>query len=205
MKPQALLLLCTVLAGSMSAQGAATFLQTHCLDCHSPGQVRGEVPMIDGQHAGYLRHQLQRFRDRHRQAFPMSALSAGMNEAGIDALVADLSKRPWPVDQVPVAKEAVARGRRRAAQLSCDSCHGKDFEGGGDVPRIAGQQPGYLARQIAAFGVGHRWHPPTGSGAPMHVVEPAEARDIAAYLHALGGNRSKPDSAPARGHADPAH
>ena len=104
-------------------------------------------------------------------------------EAAIGALVAELAKRKWPVDQVPVAADAVERGRRRAAELACESCHGEDFMGAGDVPRTAGQQPGYLARQIAAFGVGHRWHPPTGTGARMHVLEASEARDIAAYLH----------------------
>ena len=183
MKTLALLLLCIGLTLPAIAVGAAPDLERQCLDCHRPGQVRGEIPMIEGQQPGYLRHQLQRFRDRHRLSFPMSALAAGFDEAAIGALVAELSKRKWPVDQVPVAADAVERGRRRAAELACESCHGEDFMGAGDVPRTAGQQPGYLARQIAAFGVGHRWHPPTGTGARMHVLEASEARDIAAYLH----------------------
>ena len=175
-----------VLATPASLFAAAPDLDTQCLDCHRPGQVRGEVPLIEGQQADYLRHQLQRFRDRHRLAFPMSGLAAGLDDAAIDALVKALSARPWPVDRVPVSREAVERGRRRAGELACDSCHGEDFRGAGDIPRTAGQQPGYLARQIAAFGVGHRWHPPTGTGTRMHVLEASEARDIAAFLHALG-------------------
>lgn len=175
-----------LLAGLATTLPAAAADLDGCLECHRPGQIRGEVPLIEGQHRAYLVHQLQRFRDRHRLAFPMSGVAAGMDEQVIRELASALAERPWRKDAIPMAPDAVQRGRKRAAQLACDSCHGERFLGTGDVPRTAGQQPGYLARQIMAFGRGHRYHPPTGIGSRMQTLEGEEARDIAAYLHSIG-------------------
>jgi cytochrome c553 len=34
---------------------------------------------------------------------------------------------------------------------ACITCHGEKAEGGGVIPRLAGQQRGYLERQLTAF------------------------------------------------------
>ena len=38
--------------------------------------------------------------------------------------------------------------------ISCAICHGDSLEGLGDVPRIAGLHPAYVARQLYAFQTG---------------------------------------------------
>ncbi len=56
---------------------------------------------------------------------------------------------------VPVG--AVAKGRRLAAELGCESCHGAGLRGGDDgTPAIAGRSPSYLARQLYDFQQGAR-------------------------------------------------
>ena len=161
-----------------------------CLDCHRPGQARGEVPVIEGQQRDYLRNQLTRFRERHRDSFPMSALSAGLDAATVERLAAELAARPWQSPRVAVAAEHVARGAGRTQDLACAECHGERFLGAGDIPRLAGQQPGYLGRQLQGFGEGDRFHPPTGIGTRMYALEPDDARNIAAFLHSLGETTS---------------
>lgn len=168
------------------ARGAGLDLETVCLDCHRVEQPRGEVPVIEGQQRNYLVHQLERFRDRHREGFPMSGLASGLDDVAIEARASELSARRWRSAKVDVDSDAVERGAARAASLDCAGCHGERFLGAGDVPRIAGQQPGYLARQIRSFGKGHRYHPPTGVGTRMYVLSAQEAEDIAAFLNALG-------------------
>jgi len=56
---------------------------------------------------------------------------------------------------VPVG--AVAKGRRMAANLGCEGCHGAGLRGGIDeTPAIAGRSPSYLARQLYDFQQGAR-------------------------------------------------
>jgi len=153
-----------------------------CLDCHQPRQTRGEVPLIEGQEQDYLRNQLRRFRDRHRDGFPMGGVAAGLDDVSLEALSAVLAARPWRDSETGGGDGSAERGAERVAQLACASCHGEAFLGAGDIPRLAGQQAGYLQRQIEAFAQLERHHPPSGIGARMVVLEGTDAMDIAAYL-----------------------
>jgi cytochrome c553 len=179
------LLLAAVVATACVAPAAAIDLQAACLDCHRPGQR--EVPLIEGQHRDYLHNQLSRFRDRHRDVPPMVGITMTFDDARIDALADAVSGRAWQSAPVPTVSDAVQRGRARVVELACTSCHGEEFMGSGDIPRLAGQKPGYLRRQLEAFGE-HRYHPPTGVGSRIQSLERQEAADIAEFLHAAGGD-----------------
>ena len=159
-------------------------VETACLDCHRPQQDRGAVPVIEGQHADYLRAQLQRFQQRHREGFPMNALSAGLDAPSLAAMADALAARPWRAASSAPQPRAEA-GRAQLEAFDCASCHGSDFLGGGRIPRIAGQQAAYLQRQIAAFGEAERHHPPVGGGARMYGITPDAAEAIAAALAEL--------------------
>jgi cytochrome c553 len=63
------------------------------------------------------------------------------------------------VDYVPVG--SLAKGRtvamgNKGAMRTCGSCHGDDFRGHEDAPRIAGRSAYYLIRQLADMKAGHR-------------------------------------------------
>ena len=55
--------------------------------------------------------------------------------------------------------KTIALGAASAKELSCANCHSEDYRGGKDIPRLAGQVPNYLERQIAEFKRGVRTHP----------------------------------------------
>lgn len=114
----------------------------------------------------------------------MNALSAGLNEAQIEALAQDLSARAWHSAEPPEGIDIQA-GRERLDALDCAGCHGAEFRGGGAIPRIAGQQPAYLERQILGFGDSQRHHPPVGGGVRMYSIDAEEAAAIAQALAAL--------------------
>ncbi len=160
-------------------------LESHCLDCHRPTQMRGEVPLIEGQQGDYLRRQLADFRDLHRHGFPMTGLAAGMDNEAIMAIVDALAARPWRRSARPVSRKAAERGRKQSSDLECVSCHGESFLGSGSMPRLAGQQPGYLRRQIRAFADGERQHPLSEVDARIYILDDEQVRDIAAFLHSL--------------------
>ncbi len=175
-----------LLAAAIAPQAAAADELRDCMACHAPDNRQGEVPVIEGQHAEYLKAQLQRFRDRHRQAFPMDALARGLDDAAIERIADALSQRPWRSADASPPADAVAAGERLIEHFQCTACHGDAMRGGDVIPRVAGQQPGYLARQIHAFVEHGRYHPPTGTGARMYSIDADEAAAIGAALHAMG-------------------
>lgn len=179
----ALLCLCG-LPGLICAQDAFE-LEPLCLQCHRAEGATAVTPHIEGQHAEYLAVQLQRFAERHREGFPMTALSEGLDSAAIARISADLAARPWPKPQTLGSAEQAGFGREQLAALDCAACHGADYRGAGSLPRIAGQRQAYLARQIAGFGQGDRHHPPVGGGMRMYRLQEAEIEALAAALAAL--------------------
>lgn len=156
-----------------------------CLACHNAQNTRGSLPMLEGQNARYLDRQLHAFAERHRQAFPMNAIAAELSRTDAERLAAYLGGRPWRDFPARLRAREVARGRAIAERYACANCHGTEFLGTDLIPRLAGQNPAYLARQLAAFGRNDRYHPPTGIGARMYTLEAGEAEALAAWLNSL--------------------
>jgi cytochrome c553 len=159
-------------------------LEAHCLDCHRGGGTTGyQAPVIEGQQHAYLARQLTRFRERHRDNFPMSAVSAGMDDAALDAIATELARRDWPSSRQPPATVArIERGAAVPAAATCSRCHGRDLRGMVDAPRLVGQHRGYLQRQLRAMLAGEREHPrPLDHEPTLHAEE---VDDLAAWLHA---------------------
>ncbi len=83
-----------------------------------------------------------------------------------------------------------ARGQAKAA--ACAGCHGADGNGGADPtwPRLAGQDPDYIAKQLIDFKSGARKDPiMAGMAAPLSAQD---AKDIGAYY---AGLKAKPGAA----------
>jgi cytochrome c553 len=165
-------------AAGASVDGAAIEAAARdCRGCHVLDHPMGSPPIIDGQHAGFLAAQLRAFRDRHRDAFPMGMLSEGLGEDQILALSALLATQPWPAVDHALSAAAIDAGKTVATEAACSVCHGQSWRGGGDVPRVAGQVPSYLARQLRAMTAGRRAHPPM-------TLDASEVNAVAAFLAA---------------------
>ncbi len=93
----------------------------------------------------------------------------------------------------PLASGDPAAGREKSS--SCLACHGALGDSDNDAwPDLAGQSPGYLARQLRAFREGRR-HDPWMS----QMAEPLSDQDIAdlaAWFGSLPGLRPGPAQAP---------
>ena len=82
---------------------------------------------------------------------------------------------------------SIARGAGIAAlggasAPACESCHGADLQGIGNIPPLAGRSPSYIVRELILFQSGGRTNP---GAAPMrleasHLTVP-EMIDVAAY------------------------
>lgn len=81
---------------------------------------------------------------------------------------------------------SIAKGEQLAADGKCTTCHGATLKGKGEVPRLAGLQPLYVARQLFDFRFGSRG----GESAAAMKSAAAKLSDddiiaLSAYLGAL--------------------
>jgi cytochrome c553 len=134
-----------------------------CSSCHGPGghSISSTFPRLAGQQKDYIVAQLQAFRD-HTRADPhaktyMWGMAARLSNPTIEAIAAYYASQP-PAAGEPAASPAVTAGKKiftagipAQGVPACMTCHGDKAQGNGPIPRLAGQHPAYLARQLEAF------------------------------------------------------
>ncbi|CCE22811.1 c-type cytochrome [Methylotuvimicrobium alcaliphilum] len=152
-----------------------------CTNCHGLNgiSVDAQFPVLAGQRPEYIVKQLKAFKSGSRQGPIMKNMAQGLSDEDMTDLAAyfsSLQPRTAVVD--PKLAEL---GEKQSAM--CLGCHGKGAEGRMQFPRLAGQHPDYLAKQLKAFKSGTR------KGSPMNAIaknlseEDIEA--LAAYLGSL--------------------
>lgn len=163
-----------------------------CANCHGPhgDSISPAFPRLAGQNAAYIEAQLKSFKDQTRgdayaQAY-MWGMVAQLDEDTMKRLAAYYAaEKPNPGR--PAEAALMARGRPifdngvpAVGIPPCASCHGADARGKDAIPRLAGQHPEYLVKQLVAFKSMQRGNAPV-----MHVVTDKmtleQMRAIAAY------------------------
>ncbi len=170
-------------AGALAAEPPAA--AAPCIECHAAAANRTSLPQLEGQNQDYLRMSLTQFRASHRKAFPMNSIAADLADADIEALSAWFAKQPWGGEKPTPDPERIAAGAVLVQRFECAACHGEAFAGTEVIPRTAGQNPIYLARQLRGFASGERYHPPTGTGARMFRLDETEIDALAHFLSQL--------------------
>jgi cytochrome c553 len=184
-----------VAAGSVAAQASspppAQFAT--CAPCHGAGGVSTmtETPSLAGQHSFYAITQLFLFRAGRRANPAMTAMAKEMSDAELRAysdLIATLPAAA-PAASSPADPARMARGAALAQRHRCNSCHGDDYAGEKQVPRLAGQREDYLAKTLAEFKAGTRVGYTSAMNETLAGVAAAELPDLAYYLANAGAKR----------------
>lgn len=180
-----------MLAGTVAAQpvGSAGFAErfaSNCAACHGAQGVSTLTltPSLAGQHSFYAATQLFLFREGRRDNPLMSAIAKGMSNddlRGFSDLIGTLAPAPSATTGVPSAA-IQARGAALVAKLHCAGCHGADFAGAQQVPRLAGQREDYLALALKGFRAASRVGYTPAMSEALAGVTPAELDDLAHYL-----------------------
>jgi len=181
-------------ASSSSAAGVANpaayaeRFRTECAACHG-ANGRSDLPgtpVLAGQHSFYAITQLFLFREGRRDNPAMTAVAKGFSDAdmrGFADYIGTLPPVPAPAASAPPDAAKMKQGQALAQQYKCVFCHGADFAGGQQVPRIGGQREDYMRDTLHGFRSGKR---PGYSMAMVEAVShipPAEL-DLLAYYAA---------------------
>ncbi len=145
-------------AGDDLATGAKLAAK-HCASCHglSGQSASGEFPNLAGQNQKYLAKQLRDFASGQRDSSVMDMKAAILSECSIRAVsLYYQSQKPKTVAaKDPVLAGAGAfvyeRGNPYTGLPACVSCHGTGGRSQAELPRLAGQNPLYLERQLKKF------------------------------------------------------
>ena len=179
-----------VWAAPWSGEAAAETLQERlqvCGSCHGEtGSSKMEnVPSLAGQPALFLTNQLILMREKLRRVEAMEPFVKGLKDDEIVALAEHYARlTPEPGDEV-VDQAAVARGAGLAERLRCVSCHGAQFEGYQQIPRLIPQRLDYLVKSLTEYRDGKRYGIDTSMNGVMYQVSDRDIRALAHYLGSL--------------------
>jgi cytochrome c553 len=190
----AFLIAAAVLAAAVSApagaqdaaRGEALAAERNCAACHGPNGVSPVplMPSLAGQQAVFLVTQLVMFREGLRPVPAMAEPARGLSDAQIEdlaAFYASLPSAPKP-DRGPVNAALVERGARVSAARNCNACHGADYAGRDNVPRINHQREDFLVHTLAEYRDNLRVGMDTQMNGLMYGVTNDEIRALAHYL-----------------------
>jgi cytochrome c553 len=159
-----------------------------CAACHGPNG-RSDMPgtpALAGQHSFYAVTQLFLFREGRRSNEAMTAVAKQLTDAdlrGFSDFIGTLPPVPAPPPATPPDAARMKKGAELATQHKCVFCHGADFAGGQQVPRIAGQREDYLQASLQGFKSGKRPGYTMAMVGAVAEVTPEEL-DILAYYAA---------------------
>jgi cytochrome c553 len=135
-------------------QDAATEkLAQTCAACHGPdgNSPNPAFPVLAGQSWRYTYIQLRDFKEGRRTDPVMSQMAANLSREEMIALGNYFAaKKPQAVDFKPDGKRIEA-GRKISDAVLCPMCHLGEFKGQNEIPRVAGQWPQYVTKQLQDF------------------------------------------------------
>lgn len=156
-----------------------------CTGCHGEEgiPIEAEYPIIAGQQFFYTYTQLKDYEAKRREHEVMSEIAAQFTRDQMKEIAQYMSELPWPEIEA-----ATQEGDERLAEQGvtggqCSACHGK-WEGDSRIPRLAGQQPDYLAKTMLDFKHDVRMNAPD-KNSTMKQLGDETITALARYLAAL--------------------
>ncbi len=152
-----------------------------CVNCHGVegNSQNAPFPILAGQKPAYLVNQLRAFREGTRKNGMMNHITARLSNQEINNIAAYFAslKSQGAGGDATLAK----KGESKAAL--CFGCHGYGAKGMGVTPKLAGQHPAYLKKQLYAFKEGKRQNAPMRGIASM--LSDDDINAVAEYMGLL--------------------
>jgi len=184
----------TLLGHSAMAQtDILPLVRAQCAVCHGERgeSAHPEFPQLAGQHAVYLRKQLQDFQSGARSHEAMNSIARSLSAAQVQQLADHFARQlaqPQAADDellVQLGRYIYERGNLYNQVPACKSCHSSTGVGNERMPRLAGQHPRYIETQLRRFQSRQRHN---DSGAMAFVTQglsELELRGVSAYVATL--------------------
>ena len=160
-----------MLAGSVATTAMAQTTGTESIEdkaaicgaCHGADGIPAskEIPIIWGQHAGYIFLNLRDIQTGTRKNEQMEPILKMLSRGDMLALGEYFAQKPWPdLGQPRAPAEVATRAAVVATSGQCTQCHLGGYLGDSTNPRLAGQNVEYLRKTMRDFRNGTRGNNP---------------------------------------------
>jgi cytochrome c553 len=141
--------------------------------------------VLAGQSWRYTYIQLRDFKEGRRTDPVMSPLAANLTREEMMALGNYFAaKKPVPVDFKPEAGRVDA-GRKVSDAALCPMCHLGEFKGQNEIPRVAGQWPRYVTKQLQDFKARRRTNDAGNMTSVSRGLSDDDIENLAHYIASL--------------------
>src|SRR5215831_5683322 len=124
-----------------------------CAACHGEGgnSLDPQYPILAGQSWRYIYIELKDFKEGRRSDPHVSPMVASLSQEDMVALGNYFAAQKQKPIQFSVDAAKVEAGRKTADTVLCPMCHLGGFVGQNEIPRVAGQWPQYIKKQLEDF------------------------------------------------------
>ena len=158
-----------------------------CAACHGAdgNPAVAQFPVLAGQTARYLYLQLRDFKEGRRSDPSMQPAVAKLSRQDmLDLSGYFAAQKPKAIAFRPDAAR-VARGKKKADEVLCTMCHLGGFSGQNEIPRVAGQHPEYVVKQLKAFKARTRANDAGSMTSVAQTITEQDIEDLAHYISSL--------------------
>jgi cytochrome c553 len=155
-----------------------------CTACHGPdgNSQNPDYPILAGQTWRYTYIQLKDFQEGRRSDPQMSPMAAGLSRDDMVALGNFFAAQK----QLPIKFQAdsarVEAGRKTSDAVLCPMCHLGGFVGQNEVPRVAGQWPKYVKKQLEDFKARRRTNDAGNMTSVAGTLSDADIENLSQYI-----------------------
>ena len=158
-----------------------------CAACHGAdgNAAIPQFPVLAGQTARYLYLQLKDFKEGRRSEPAMAPMVAKLSTQDmLDLAEYFAAQKPKPIAFKADAAR-VARGKKKAEEVLCTMCHLGGLSGQNEIPRVAGQHPEYVIKQLKAFKARTRTNDAGNMTSVAQTITEQDIEDLAHYISSL--------------------
>ena len=170
-----------------------------CFACHGPdgNSQNPDYPILAGQSWRYIYIELKDFKEGRRTDPQMTPMVANLSR---DDMI-DLGNFFAAQKQLPIKFTAdpakVEAGRKTSDAVLCPMCHLGGFVGQNEIPRVAGQYPQYIKKQLEDFKAKRRTNDAGNmTSVAAHVVRCRHRESLAVHRQSV---LTRPDQIAASG------
>ena len=170
---------------SDAATDAATRAKAEmCFACHGPegNSTNPMYPILAGQSWRYIYIELKDFKEGRRSDPQMSPMAAPLSRDDMIALGNYFAaQKPAPIKFTPDPAK-VAAGKKTSDAVLCPMCHLGGFVGQNEIPRVAGQWPEYVKKQLSDFRARRRTNDAGNMTSVASTLSDADIENLSHYI-----------------------
>ena len=178
-----------VMAGLACAQDDAAVrkLAEPCFACHGPNgnSQNPDYPVLAGQSWRYTYIELKDYKEGRRNDPVMTAIAAGLSRDDMIALGNFFAaQKPLPI-AFKADSARVEAGRKISDAVLCPMCHLGGFIGQNEIPKVAGQYPQYVKKQLQDFKAKRRTNDAGNMTSVSRTLSDADIENLGHFLAGL--------------------